>query len=29
VKRDMPQLQGAEVEKLYGRGKAWLEGKPL
>jgi hypothetical protein len=29
VKRDMPQLQGAEVEKLYGRGRAWLEGKPL
>lgn len=29
VKRDMPQLQGAEVEKLYARGKAWLAGKPL
>jgi hypothetical protein len=29
VKRDMPQLQGPEVEKLYGRGKAWLEGQPL
>jgi hypothetical protein len=29
VKRDMPQLKGTEVEKLYGRGKAWLEGKPL
>ncbi len=26
VKRDMPQLTGAEVEKLYARGKAWLAG---
>ncbi|WP_445287378.1 nuclear transport factor 2 family protein [Variovorax atrisoli] len=24
VKRDMPQLQGAEVEALYARGGAWL-----
>lgn len=29
VKRDMPGLKGPEVEKLYARGKAWLEGKPL
>lgn len=29
VKRDMPQLTGPEVQALYGRGKAWLEGKPL
>jgi len=29
VKRDMPQLVGAEVEALYGRGKAWLAGAPL
>jgi hypothetical protein len=26
VKRDMPQLTGPEVEKLYARGKAWLAG---
>lgn len=29
VKRDMPQLKGAEVEKLYARGKAWLAGEAL
>jgi hypothetical protein len=27
VKRDMPQLTGAEVEALYGRGRDWLAGK--
>ena len=27
VKRDMPGLIGAEVEKLYGEGRAWLAGK--
>lgn len=26
VKRDMPGLVGAEVEKLYGEGRAWLAG---
>jgi SnoaL-like domain len=29
VKPDMPGLKGPEVEALYGRGRAWLEGKPL
>ena len=29
VKRDMPQLTGPEVEKLYARGSAWLAGAPL
>ena len=29
VKRDMPQLTGPEVERLYARGKAWLGGAPL
>jgi hypothetical protein len=29
VKRDMPQLTGAEVDKLYARGKAWLAGGAL
>ena len=29
VKRDMPQLVGAEVEALYARGKSWLAGGPL
>jgi hypothetical protein len=29
VKRDMPQLVGPEVERLYARGKAWLAGGPL
>ncbi|CAN5772112.1 nuclear transport factor 2 family protein [soil metagenome] len=28
VKLDMPQLEGAEVEQLYRRGKDWLAGKP-
>jgi hypothetical protein len=28
VKRDLPQLKGAEVEKLYRHGKAWLDGVP-
>ena len=27
VKPDMPGLKGAEVQALYGRGKAWLEGR--
>jgi hypothetical protein len=27
VKRDMPGLTGAEVEKLYGEGRDWLVGK--
>jgi hypothetical protein len=29
VKPDMPGLRGPEVAALYGRGRAWLEGKPL
>jgi len=29
VKRDMPGLKGPEVEALYAKGRAWLEGKPL
>ena len=29
VKRDMPGLDGPEVEALYAKGKSWLEGKPL
>jgi hypothetical protein len=29
VKPDMPGLKGPEVEALYARGKAWLDGKPL
>jgi SnoaL-like domain len=29
VKPDMPGLKGPEVEALYARGHAWLEGKPL
>ena len=29
VKRDMPGLDGPEVEALYARGKAWLAGKAL
>ncbi len=29
VKRDMPLLKGAEVERLYADGAAWLAGKPL
>lgn len=28
VKRDMPMLTGAEVEKLYAQGQGWLAGKP-
>jgi hypothetical protein len=28
VKRDMPMLTGAEVEKLYVQGREWLAGKP-
>jgi len=26
IKRDLPQLKGAEVEKLYRQGRAWLDG---
>jgi hypothetical protein len=29
VKRDMPGLDGPEVEALYARGRAWLAGKAL
>ena len=29
VKPDMPGLKGAEVNALYARGRAWLEGNPL
>jgi SnoaL-like domain len=29
VKPDMPGLAGPEVEALYARGRAWLDGKPL
>ena len=29
VKPDMPGLKGPEVENLYRRGTAWLQGKPL
>ena len=29
VKRDMPGLDGPELEALYARGKAWLDGKPV
>jgi hypothetical protein len=29
VKKDMPGLDGPEVEALYARGKEWLDGKPL
>ena len=29
VKPDMPGLKGPAVEALYGRGRAWLDGKPL
>jgi SnoaL-like domain len=29
IKPDMPGLRGPEVEALYARGRAWLEGKPL
>ena len=27
IKRDLPQLKGAEVETLYRQGKAWLDGR--
>ena len=29
IKRDMPMLKGAEVERLYADGAYWLAGKPL
>ena len=29
IKRDMPQLTGSEVERLYADGAAWLAGGPL
>jgi SnoaL-like domain len=29
VKRDMPMLKGAEVERLYADGASWLAGRPL
>jgi hypothetical protein len=29
VKRDMPGLTGAEVERLYADGAAWLAGRAL
>jgi hypothetical protein len=29
IKLDMPGLKGERVEALYGRGRAWLDGKPL
>jgi len=29
VKRDMPGLDGPEVDALYARGASWLKGKPL
>ena len=29
VKRDMPQLTGADVDRLYADGAAWLDGQPL
>lgn len=29
VKPDMPGLKGAEVQRLYARGAAWLTGQPL
>ncbi|MGE5289519.1 MAG: nuclear transport factor 2 family protein, partial [Micromonosporaceae bacterium] len=29
VKRDMPGLRGPEVERLYARGAAWLDGKDV
>jgi hypothetical protein len=28
VKRDMPQLTGPEVDRLYERGRSWLAGGP-
>jgi len=29
VKRDMPGLRGPEVQALYAKGRAWLDGAPL
>jgi hypothetical protein len=29
VKRDMPGLDGPELEALYARGKSWLDGQSL
>ena len=29
IKRDMPMLKGAEVERLYADGASWLAGKSL
>jgi hypothetical protein len=29
VKPDMPGLRGPEVQALYAKGRAWLEGQPL
>lgn len=29
VKRDLPGLEGPDLEALYAKGKDWLEGKPL
>jgi hypothetical protein len=29
VKKDVPDLQGPDVEALYARGVAWFAGKPL
>jgi len=29
VKPDMPGVRGAEVERLYQRGAAWLAGEPV
>jgi hypothetical protein len=29
VKRDMPGLDGPELDALYARGAAWLDGKPI
>jgi len=29
VKRDMPGLKGPEVQALYAKGRAWLDGATL
>jgi hypothetical protein len=29
VKRDLPGLEGPDLEALYAKGKSWLEGKPI
>ena len=29
VKRDLPGLEGPDLDALYAKGKAWLEGKPV